>query len=528
MTISRIITIENLREYVRNEDIHAIDTCLNMLEWKHLEMVSLAVRDAILLGKLSILQLFLNRGLPATSSAPKNDNERDISYEYIYFAGLSGNIDMVKLLVAHGAKIDKDSTLYDDTTLKGALEGGHEELIRYLLANGASADGIFKYTHETFISYAARNDQTRILELLLKHVTSLSESTLKKLKKTHPDLANKFILNQANSDNETHLVKAIKARNANEVSRLVSKGADVNERGSEGTPLHVAASQCFIESFQTSCTDTLEIIQILLSHGADPNLTFDKYLPGEYITPLEIAGLMGSPEAFALLLPVSNTARLLPTVDLNNNQIAYPWYTKVLFKSLDLWEGCKILSILQSYGANLNQHNYKGETILHIAMRVCPCDEEKIDFLLNNCNPSVVITHGVDAGDSALHTLLKWDYRLSSNDIFVTVLDKFMAKGFDINTRGSHGETLLHLATKLKKMTIVSSLLARGANVNIMNDGNLISEQGDLEKAIKHIPGNKQKNESSPDFMRFYKKANQSSTTITLSLTVTTQSKSCI
>ena len=56
----------------------------------------------------------------------------------LHLAASAGHVDVVKILVENGARIEIKATNSDWTPLRCAARGGHEEVVRYLLKNGAS------------------------------------------------------------------------------------------------------------------------------------------------------------------------------------------------------------------------------------------------------------------------------------------------------------------------------------------------------------------------------------------------------
>jgi uncharacterized protein len=55
-------------------------------------------------------------------------------------AGKTGNVEIVKVLIEHGASIDKSMTNKGRTPPFFAAQQGHSEIVKALLAHGASND----------------------------------------------------------------------------------------------------------------------------------------------------------------------------------------------------------------------------------------------------------------------------------------------------------------------------------------------------------------------------------------------------
>lgn len=64
-------------------------------------------------------------------------NERNDQQETpLYYAALSGNLEIAQLLVEHGARVDYDCR----TPLFRAVEGGHQHVVTWLVEQGTPVD----------------------------------------------------------------------------------------------------------------------------------------------------------------------------------------------------------------------------------------------------------------------------------------------------------------------------------------------------------------------------------------------------
>jgi hypothetical protein len=95
-----------------------------------------------------------------------------------------------------------------------------------------------------------------------------------------------------------------------------------------------------------------------------------------------------------------------------------------------------------------------------------------IDFLLEaGVNPAMVSAYD---GGTAVHELFNVrDLALGGiPNGYARIIDKCLARGFDINSKDKYGRTVLHLAVRARLFEAVKYLIANGADVNAQdNDG---------------------------------------------------------
>ncbi len=269
------------------------------------------------------------------------------------------------------------------------------------------------------------------------------------------------------------------------IALLLKYGANPNVEDREGrTPLHWAVPPQYwvaIEGDEIAPYDTelvpyipnpkeqdaegktsyykvkkmIEIMQLLLKHGADPN-AFDR----KWDMPLHLAARRGHIEVVRLLL---------------------------------------------KYGADPNFENFKGFTPLYEATE----GEEFIGGIIlveheveHEADPEAIkreqialivaliallLEHGADPeainGEeelTALHMVVKKG--------LLEVVELFLKRGMNPNVRDAMGNTPLHYAVGEGEIEVVKTLLKYGANVNIMNDFrqtplHIAAEEGYIEIA---------------------------------------------
>ena len=208
----------------------------------------------------------------------------------IHFAASAGKIEIIDLLLSNGAKIEMRTRRTGASPLHRAAAFGRRKSISYLIGRGADQNAI-DFDGVSPIFYASRRNQYTAVRLL------------KRLGARHGGLH--------------------EAINANDVARvldLLHQGANVDDPGVAGTPLHLAAAKGY-----------LGLVGILVDNGADlaaegepagftalhsaafndqsaaVDFLVDRGAPLDALdregrTPLIIASLFGKAEAAAVLI----------------------------------------------------------------------------------------------------------------------------------------------------------------------------------------------------------------------------------
>ncbi len=210
------------------------------------------------------------------------------------------------------------------------------------------------------------------------------------------------------NDNNTPLIVAIKARNDDIAKFLISKSADVNKVGIEGSsPLIVA--------IDNNEKDNVELVEILLAKGADPNLPNEK---GE--TPLMRA--IAYPDEY---LARRSDATSLKTIELLLSKGADPDFVDR--------DGNTALHYL----AKLDNINYQCLNNKSLATRI-------FDLLIKYKVARKAI---VDReGNTALHVLA------TKKDLH-PIVDRMIASGWDPLKKNWEGKNALELKKKAKSIS---------------------------------------------------------------------------
>lgn len=165
--------LPNITDLVRNDNFEEVQTFIrNTKEAKGDrwftggDPITDACRDAILLKRERIVQLFLDEGLDPDVYAHK-DGEGACCCPLKYFAARVGSLNIVKELVRRGAKIKDDDRCY---AMRGAIKGGHEAVVQFLLESGGDSNGVFEGVHrQTCLGRAAFDGRKCIVNLLVQY-----------------------------------------------------------------------------------------------------------------------------------------------------------------------------------------------------------------------------------------------------------------------------------------------------------------------------------------------------------------------
>jgi ankyrin repeat protein len=141
-------------------------------------------------------------------------------------------------------------------------------------------------------------------------------------------------------DSDKQLQEAVRSGARDQVRQLAAAGANVNAKDSEGnTPL--------------CSTENGEIIQLLLSYGADPNLACD-----DGTTPLILAVMGQTP---------SSTIRVLLAAGANPNTPGIFGMTPLMHAAGNC--DIEVVRTLISAGADVNAVDRRGKNALHAARK---------------------------------------------------------------------------------------------------------------------------------------------------------------
>ena len=194
----------------------------------------------------------------------------------LHVASHKGNLDEVRVLLAHGADLNAVMTNAGATALYLASMASHVEVVRVLLEHGADLNiaTTSKHASTTALHKASQTGQVELVRLLLKH-------------KADPNIT------RAHTGG-TALHMAVEDGHVEVVQLLLTHGADPNiattDKYGGATALHVGTEN-----------GQVEVVPLLLEHKADPNIA----ITSTGVTALHMAVEGGHMEVVRVLLAYS-------------------------------------------------------------------------------------------------------------------------------------------------------------------------------------------------------------------------------
>lgn len=251
-------------------------------------------------GNLEIVQYLLKTG--------KNSQEtlNDALWALCDARPKPDTLKIAQLLLEYGAQVNSQAGLYNTTPLHGAAQNGSLELVKLLVSKGAKVNAVDK-EFSMPLAKAVQADNLEIAKFLLEHGAdktinhSDDEFQTAIFKARSAKMAQLLIANGANvSDRDKKGLSVLLHAVANYLDFdllkvLLQNGADINEQDKSGTTALLWVAQHPYERDDKNCVqfllengananvannqgetpllvaEKLEVLQALLAHGADVN-----------------------------------------------------------------------------------------------------------------------------------------------------------------------------------------------------------------------------------------------------------------
>ena len=303
-------------------------------------------------------------------------------------AARTGNADLITLLLDRGAEIDAREHWYGETALMWAAAENHPQAVRALAARGADLNA-----RSTLLEIPRRRSGPSVLPLG-PWTPRMYAARQGALEATDALLAAGADPNLTDPDGATALVLAIINAHYEVAAALLRKGADPNIADKEArmAALYAAVDMNSLavghgrpNTRPSGLMSALDLIEILLAHGADPNARLaaplmqrhhtagDRAL-GQGATPLMRAAKTGDVAAMRLLVAAGADPKLAQPDGTNALMLAsgFGWRDgSPAAPSFDQGsEDAAVAAVAYclELGLDVNATNPNGDTPLHAAV----------------------------------------------------------------------------------------------------------------------------------------------------------------
>ena len=376
----------------------------------------------------------------------------------LYLAITNNNPEMLKLLLKHGAKIDRTNIIAGSSSITGGFAPLHrtvhdnnEPLTRILLDNNADVNVYTQGEDKiTPLHIAAWKGYPNIVDILFLqkniHINVQDEEGKSPfsfaIANRHHDLVKKFLalrngagerrvdINVKDNLGNTPVYQAVRAGDISTLNLLLSEeGLDINVRNLQG----------WLPSFAAVAQGRLDMLKALKDKGADLSLKIR-----DEGTHLQLAKQRGYPTIVEYLLMESKEAILAENKKISNVLKS----SAVELSALDfaaLIGDNDAIGILIEGGANLFAKNNSG-SVLHKAI-FSPDPANTLDFIIRKMKEQSLKSYKeiINAKDSGGHTALLYAIQFDRSDA-VNVL---LAGGADPILKNNAGKNELAIATCL-------------------------------------------------------------------------------
>jgi ankyrin repeat protein len=315
-------------------------------------------------GDATLVELLLKAGADANAALVEGET-------VLMTAARAGNADIVKMLIAHGADVNARESWQEQTALMWAAAENHAAAVKALVDGGADINA-----HSKVLSFPEYKYETNGMAVfLLPHGgwTALMYAARQNAMDAAAMLADlKADLNAVDADGTTALQLAIINVHYDLAALLLNKGADPNVPDNTGmTALYAAVDMRSPANMMTRPEpklrdeiDAAGLIQVLLAHGANPNLRLKKPIIGRH------NNLVGDTQLGEGATPLMRAAKGndIPVMRLLLDGGADPTITlKDRTTTAMMASSLEAIKLLVEHGVDVNAFNTNGQTILHNA-----------------------------------------------------------------------------------------------------------------------------------------------------------------
>ncbi|KAL8726545.1 MAG: hypothetical protein Q9181_006010 [Wetmoreana brouardii] len=229
--------------------------------------VSSPLHSAVLSGNIDIVRILLEFGAGTERTTESRNHSGD--YAAIHLAIFSNRIDIVQTLLEYRTNVNA-VTSSSQTSLYIAVTGGQKGIVRLLLDSGAELDAVQDRNGITALHEAARLGDIDIAKLLLMHGAKIllaDHGSPLHIAARYGNKATVQLLLEHGAEldavqdrnGKTALHEAVRLGDVDIAKLLLTRGAKILD-GKYGSPLHTAVRH-----------GNTAIVQCLLEHGAKVN-----------------------------------------------------------------------------------------------------------------------------------------------------------------------------------------------------------------------------------------------------------------
>jgi uncharacterized protein len=359
------------------------DTALHWaVYWDDLEMAKLLIRAgannkstndhgvtplvlACRNGNDAIVEMLLDSGSDPNQAAFPN------SVTPLMMCARTGRVDAVKFLLDNGAKPNVKETRLGQTALMWAIAQGHAQTADLLIQHGADIHARSESGFTSLI-FAARTGEAASARVLLAAGADVNVKVSLGAHTETPDLKTPAAL-------MTPLLMAT-ASGHEEISKfLVENGADPNVWDGGAAPIHYAVMEGL--SYFHYRPSMNELVQVLLAHGADPNVRFERTIvttrgydtdniPGRGATPFLMAAAAPDPELMRILLAAGADPNLTTSENVTALMAAAGVTRSEAYTEIQQRDALEAIRMIVELGADVNATSDIGRTALHGATQM--------------------------------------------------------------------------------------------------------------------------------------------------------------